>query len=154
MLLTLPRIPTICQDALNIDIQVSSLVPNRNHLPSYVYLSSDRAESMWSFLKPSAKIVHGLSRSALLTQMTKDRDLARFVLGLLSQAVASSTVHRTLINFHTSVAIEYTSRVPVPDEGILAFFLPSITGPMGNDAANREITVSQIISCLLRGLED
>ncbi|KAG9044794.1 snoRNA-binding rRNA-processing protein utp10 [Tulasnella sp. UAMH 9824] len=104
-----------------------------------------KADSMWSFLKPSPKIVHGLPRSALLTQMTKERDFARFVLKILSQAVASSTVHRTLVNFHTSVAIEYISRLPVADAGILAFFLPSITGPMSNDGASREITLSAFV---------
>ncbi|KAG8912993.1 snoRNA-binding rRNA-processing protein utp10, partial [Tulasnella sp. 417] len=104
-----------------------------------------RADSTWSFLKPSHKIVHGLPRSVLLTQMTKDRDLARFVLNMLSQAVASSAVHRTLVNFHTSVAIEYISRLPAADEGILAAFLPSIIQPMSSDGANREITLSAFV---------
>ncbi|KAG8972734.1 snoRNA-binding rRNA-processing protein utp10, partial [Tulasnella sp. 427] len=104
-----------------------------------------KSNSMWSFLKPASKTVHGLSRNVLLTQMTKDRDLARFVLNILSQAVASSAVHRTLVNFHTGVAIEYISRVPVADEGVLALFLPSVTGPMTMDGATREITLSAFV---------
>ena len=64
-------------------------------------------------------------RTALVVEMCKDLDLARFIASLLTSALDKGRVHRSLVAFSTGTLAEYISRLKKIDEGVLAILLPS-----------------------------
>ncbi|KAG9005674.1 snoRNA-binding rRNA-processing protein utp10 [Tulasnella sp. JGI-2019a] len=100
---------------------------------------------MWSFLAPFKKSSKALPRTALVTAMIKNVELARLVTGLFANAIEGNYWHRTLLNFSTAITVEYISRVPTIDEGITAFLLPAITTPLLS-GASREIILGHFVT--------
>ncbi|KAH8112066.1 hypothetical protein DFH11DRAFT_1788270 [Phellopilus nigrolimitatus] len=89
----------------------------------------------WRCLAPYKAAGKALPRSALVTEMRKDSELARYVVALLPstlEAMDGANVHRTLICFNTSVVLEYITRSDKKDldAGTLAFLLPALLEPL------------------------
>ncbi|KAG8908257.1 snoRNA-binding rRNA-processing protein utp10 [Tulasnella sp. 403] len=112
------------------------------------------ASSPWHFMDPWKKNTRPLPREALIDRMVKNEDIARFVLQLSPRAVEDGTLHRTLSNFTTSVAIAYITQLPEINESVLAFLLPSITEPLTNPV-NKEVILANfvILSALAQRVE-
>ncbi|KAG8879331.1 snoRNA-binding rRNA-processing protein utp10 [Tulasnella sp. 331] len=99
---------------------------------------------LWSFLVPFKKNSKALPRTALITAMIKNVDLARLATGLFVRALENNYWHQTLLNFSTGITAEYISRIPVIDQGISAFLLPAVTHPL-TASGNREIILNHFI---------
>ncbi|THH02630.1 hypothetical protein EW145_g6726 [Phellinidium pouzarii] len=89
----------------------------------------------WRFLSAYKVSGKAPSRSVLVTEMLKERELARYVVGLLPEALTTSggiNAHRTLICFNTAVLLEYVTRVDKRDldAAALAFVLPALMEPL------------------------
>ncbi|KAG8875602.1 snoRNA-binding rRNA-processing protein utp10 [Tulasnella sp. 331] len=102
------------------------------------------SNSLWSFLLPFKKSSKALPRTALITAMIKNVDLARLATGLFVRALENNYWHRTLLNFSTSIAVEYISRIPVIDQAISAFLLPAVIHPL-TTGRNREIILGHFV---------
>lgn len=100
---------------------------------------------MWTFLTTFKTASQHLPRTALVNQMIKDVDLARFVTNLQPKAIEEDNAHRTLTNFNASVILEYIARSPTLDEGILAFLLPATVKPLEQEGVTREMAVCSSI---------
>ena len=91
-------------------------------------------------LKTAAK---PLPRSMLVDEMRINRDLARFVVTLLPEALGSGQTYRTLTGFTASVIMDYLSHMKKVDEETLAFVLPAFTRSFASDS-NQDAAVSTI----------
>lgn len=110
----------------------------------------------WSFLAAYKASGKAVQRSVLVTEMLRDRELARFVVTLLPETLATSgglNTHRTLICFNTSITLEYITRAErrYLDAGALAFLLPALTEPLkvGELSISQALRKDGIVSTML-----
>ncbi|KAL5520451.1 hypothetical protein ACEPAG_9675 [Sanghuangporus baumii] len=105
------------------------------HFAKMVSILTIDEKEPWRFLTAYKASGKAVQRSALVTEMLKDRELTRFVVSLLPDALAVSggrNVHRTLISFNVSTILEYVTRVERRDldAPLLASLLPALTAPL------------------------
>lgn len=76
---------------------------------AHTFLSCFRANSHLTFLQAPKSAHLPLSRQHLIISLHKDKSLSslRLVASLLSNAIKSGTVHRTLVSFHASTLVGY-----------------------------------------------
>ena len=101
----------------------------------------------FSFLASYKAAGKPLSRTTLAAEMLKNRDLARFVVGLLPEVLGTPggiNVHRTLLCFNTSALLEYISSADRKDldAGTLAFLLPALLEPLKVEDEGRRLSVA------------
>ncbi|KAL6308934.1 hypothetical protein BKA93DRAFT_724934 [Sparassis latifolia] len=88
-------------------------------------------QSVFRFLLPYKKNVVSLPRSALVAEMSKNSDFARFVLELLPKALREDAgLHRALVAFHTGLSLDFVAHQQTLDEGAVAFLLPAFVEPL------------------------
>ncbi|KAF9807205.1 hypothetical protein IEO21_08320 [Rhodonia placenta] len=102
------------------------------HFAKIVTLLHIDDNSMFRFLAAYKTTAKPLPRGALVTEMLKDTDLARFVSGLLPNALksAGAGAHKALVIFHTGVLLDFLAQNKDVDEGTTAFLLPAATEPL------------------------
>ncbi|KDQ54552.1 hypothetical protein JAAARDRAFT_135194 [Jaapia argillacea MUCL 33604] len=105
------------------------------HFAKMVTILHIKERSKFHFLIPYKSAATSLPRAALVTEMLRNVDLARFATSLLSHSLKNGHCHRTLVVFHTSVVLDYIVRSKHLDEGTMAFLLPSILEPLQQSAS-------------------
>ncbi|KAF8889071.1 hypothetical protein BD779DRAFT_1714897 [Infundibulicybe gibba] len=93
----------------------------------------DRRNSKWSFLLAYKSAAQSVPRAALVKEMLRSSDIARFVTSLLPDAMKGGYSHRTLLAFNAASLHDYLLRLKSLDEGIAAFILPALLVPLEND---------------------
>lgn len=104
-----------------------------------------RPNSMWSFMLPFKSAAQSLSRTALVTAMSKDTDVARFVASIMQNTIQINSnvktttkkrkikalsIHRPLTAFTVVTLLEFIDKSRKLDEGTMAFLLPAIMEPL------------------------
>ncbi|EPQ56067.1 hypothetical protein GLOTRDRAFT_129071 [Gloeophyllum trabeum ATCC 11539] len=87
-------------------------------------------QSKWAFLLPFKAAAQYLPRTALVTEMTRNTDLARFVASLFPSALEESSTYRALVAFHTGALLDFIAATKSLNEGQLAFVLPALLKPL------------------------
>ena len=117
------------------------------HFAKMVSILTIDENTPFSFLASYKAAGKPVSRTTLAAEMLKNRDLARFVVGLLPEVLGTHggiNVHRTLLCFNTSVLLEYISSADRKDldAGTLAFLLPALLEPLKVEDEGRRLTVA------------
>lgn len=105
------------------------------HFAKMVSILSIDDNSPWRFLSAFKTLGKPLPRSVLTTEMLKSKELTRYIVNLLPEALSTSkgvNVHRTLLCFNTAILLEYITRAGKKDldAGLVATLLPSLTEPI------------------------
>ncbi|KAH9943771.1 hypothetical protein B0H21DRAFT_877669 [Amylocystis lapponica] len=103
--------------------------PHFTKMVSLLHITDD---SSFRFLIPYKTRAKSLPRAALVTEMLKNADLARFVSDLLPAALKEGGAgsHRTLVAFHTGTLLDFIARQQSLDEGTAAYVLPAAMDPL------------------------
>ncbi|KAI5117129.1 hypothetical protein M0805_007713 [Coniferiporia weirii] len=122
------------------------------HFAKMVSILTIDENAPWRFLSAYKASGRTPSRSVLVAEMLKERELARYVVGLLPEALTTSggiNTHRTLICFNTSVLLEYVTRADKRDldAGTLAFLLPALMEPLkvGDQTVSHKLSKDNIL---------
>ncbi|TFK71529.1 hypothetical protein BDN72DRAFT_432062 [Pluteus cervinus] len=130
----------------NVDAVIRLFLPYHEspHFAKMLSILHLKPNTTWSFLIPFKSAAQALPRTALVTAMLKDSDVARFVSTILpdtiKQGLRSSSssrgsskrkrrslkLHHTLIAFNVATILEFVERSRKLDEGTVAFLLPAI----------------------------
>lgn len=105
------------------------------HFAKMISILTIEDNTPWRFLSAYKSAAQPLRRSELATEMLKKKELARFVVGLLPEAITEAKgvhLHRTLVSFNLSTIFEFVNRAERKelDAGTLAFLLPALLEPL------------------------
>ena len=95
-------------------------------------MTFNRPNSIWDFLLAFKKAAQSVPRLALVKEMLKNSEVARFIATLLPAAIKSGHSHRTLLAFNAATLHDYLAHVKKLDDGIAAFMLPALLEPLQN----------------------
>ncbi|EGO02920.1 hypothetical protein SERLA73DRAFT_102973 [Serpula lacrymans var. lacrymans S7.3] len=116
----------------NIDDTLALFLPYYEsvHFAKMLSILHIKPNSQFSFLLPFKSSGIPLNRTALVTAMVDNADVGRFVAALLPNAMKGFASHRTLLAFNSATMHDFLARMPVLDEGSLAFVLPAFLTPL------------------------
>ncbi|KAG8937752.1 snoRNA-binding rRNA-processing protein utp10, partial [Tulasnella sp. 419] len=116
----------------DVDEVISAFLPfhDSSHFSRMLSILNIQPNTPWAFLLRFKKAGVQVSRSSITSQMVKDSDLARLVTSVLPSAIEENNLYPALVNFNTSVTVEYIMQLTRIDEGLLAFTLPAITSSL------------------------
>ncbi|PCH43122.1 hypothetical protein WOLCODRAFT_121527 [Wolfiporia cocos MD-104 SS10] len=102
------------------------------HFAKMVTILHINDHSTFRFLNAYKTAAKPVPRDALVNEMMKNTDLARFVSGLLPRILqeGGAGAHKTLVIFHTGVLLNYIARSKELDEGTMAHLLPAAMEPL------------------------
>ncbi|TFK48252.1 hypothetical protein OE88DRAFT_1664727 [Heliocybe sulcata] len=100
------------------------------HFAKMVTILHINKQSKWSFLLPLKSAAQPLPRTSLVTEMTRNSDISRFVASLLPHAIEYETAHRVLVAFHVGTLVDFIAKNKSLTEGELAFLLPALLEPL------------------------
>lgn len=118
---------------------LSAFVPYHEspHFAKMVSIMAVDVNAPWSFLSGYKSSGSSLQRSALVTEMLRNTELARFVFAILPNTISMDVqcAHRALANFNTATVFEFMARAGKKhfDASTMAFVIPALTGPLGID---------------------
>lgn len=104
--------------------------------------------STWSFLLAYKSAAQCVPRVALVTEMLKNADVARFVVSLLPSSIHGSFSHRTLLAFNAAASHDFITRSKSLDEGTVAYLLPALLNPLQPNTLNPP-QKDAIVRCLV-----
>lgn len=78
---------------------------------------------------------------ALVTEMLKNTDVARFVASLLPTAMKGGYSHRVLLAFNAASLHDFIMRSSQLDEGTVAYLLPALLEPLRNASRVKDAVV-------------
>lgn len=92
-----------------------------------------------------------MPRLALVKEMLKNSDLARYITNLLPLALKSGHTHRTLLAFNAATLHDYLAHAKELDDGTVAHLLPALLQPLQkrSDASKDAILGSYILLAAL-----
>ncbi|OCH90866.1 hypothetical protein OBBRIDRAFT_729952 [Obba rivulosa] len=126
------------------------------HFAKMVTILHIKDASPFRFLQAYKSDGKRVPRTSLVTEMTKNSDLARFVSSLLPDSLKSGGegTHRALIAFHTGVLLDFIAKSQALNEGTVTHLLPASMEPLrfvgGSDLKIKANLVQEtILGCYL-----
>ncbi|KAG2363636.1 hypothetical protein BDR07DRAFT_1471237 [Suillus spraguei] len=101
--------------------------------------------SIFSFLLPFKSAATPLARSSVVKAMVANQAVARFVASLLPTAMRGSCSYQALVTFNAATMHDYISSSPALDEGILAFLLSALLGPLQTSHSDTNATIGSYV---------
>ncbi|KIJ60905.1 hypothetical protein HYDPIDRAFT_42974 [Hydnomerulius pinastri MD-312] len=136
----------------NVDAVLSLFLPYHEapHFVKMLSILHVQPNSPFAFLLAFKSAAKPLARSTLVKAMVSNTEVARFAAELLPTAVKCSQSHRTLLAFNAATMHDYISSAPTLDDGMLAFILPALLGPLQAGQKDTNVTLgSYVLLCTL-----
>ncbi|TDL26887.1 hypothetical protein BD410DRAFT_763071 [Rickenella mellea] len=122
----------------NVDDVLALFLPyfESPHMAKMLSILHIKEQTSWSFLLSFKSATKNPTRTALVTEMLKNSDVARFIVSLLPNALTGGAVHRALLVFNTSVILEFITRVDKFDASTMTYLLPALLEPLKETKAS------------------
>ncbi|KAF5351352.1 hypothetical protein D9758_008071 [Tetrapyrgos nigripes] len=95
----------------------------------------------WTFLLPFKSAAQNVPRIALVSEMLKNTDVARFIATLLPRAIKEHRAHTTLIMFNAATLHDFIACSKNLNEGTIAFIWPALIDPLQNRANSNKDSI-------------
>ncbi|KAI0052438.1 hypothetical protein FA95DRAFT_1483564 [Auriscalpium vulgare] len=115
------------------------------HFTKMVSILHIKPNTSWAFLVAYKSAAQSLPRAALVSEMLRSPDVARFIASLLPRACKERWVYHALTAFHTGAILEFLARRKVLEDETVAFLLPAMLTPLDAVGATSETILSSYI---------
>ncbi|KZV82030.1 hypothetical protein EXIGLDRAFT_357244 [Exidia glandulosa HHB12029] len=138
----------------NVDAVLRLFTPYHEsaHFAKMLNILHIESSPAWSFLVPFKTAAKPLPRSALVAEMRKTSQVARFVASVLPEALKAQAVSDAIVSFNASVFLDFFSAADGGlNEETLAFLLPALVAPLsgGVKASNNCLVGSLLLLAAL-----
>ncbi|KII90106.1 hypothetical protein PLICRDRAFT_686024 [Plicaturopsis crispa FD-325 SS-3] len=122
----------------NVDDVLALFLPYHEspHFAKMLTILHLKKESTWGYLIPFKSAARAVPRIALVNEMLRNIDLARFVAALLPAATKQGCSHRTLLVFNAATLHDFIGCSKSLDESTVAYILPALVQPLQTNELN------------------
>ncbi|KAH7099410.1 armadillo-type protein [Auriculariales sp. MPI-PUGE-AT-0066] len=117
------------------------------HFAKMLSILDIEKSAAWSFLVPFKTAAKSLPRAALVSEMRKTIEIARFVAGIVPAALRQDCISDALVSFNASVWLDYFASIDsrVLNDETMAFILPAFFVPLKHTIPTQNTVMGSLL---------